>query len=158
MFKTSFAAATAASLLLSGCASLQPDMREVENSRTYTDSREVVLNRILASSTRNAMIIRQVDRTDGVVTVDREIVTPRGNTINDWAECGNDSVFNRPVSQKIELNYLVQKTPAGTTVTVNGTYRELRLNVPLQKTQWVNCASTGVLEHNLLDSFYYEDR
>jgi hypothetical protein len=27
--------------------------------------------------------------------------------------------------------------------------------VPMQKTQWATCVSTGVLERTLLDSFYY---
>jgi hypothetical protein len=148
------AAAGAAVLLLSGCASVQPMPHEVDNTRTYPASRDVVWDRVLAASARNEMIIRKADRENGLITVEREIINPHGSTIFSWAECGWNSLFDRAVSQRVELNYVVHRERDGTTVTVNGRYLELRLNIPLQKTQWANCVSTGVLERNLLDSFY----
>ena len=148
-------AIAAAALVVSGCATVQPSPREVVNSRTYSQSRDVVIDRVLASSVRNAMIIRKVDRASGLVTVEREIVDPDGATIYSWAECGWSSLFDRAVSQRVELNYLVQQGRDGTTVTINGRYLELRLNIPMQNTQWATCVSTGVLERNLLDSFHY---
>jgi hypothetical protein len=153
------AAGILAALLLSGCVTPNPPApHEVDNTRTYPASRDVVWDRVLASSARNEMIIRKADRENGLITVEREIINPRGPTIFSWAECGWNSLFDRAVSQRDELNYFVHRERDGTSVTVNGRYLELRLNVPMQKTQWATCVSTGVLERTLLDSFYYGAR
>ncbi len=151
----------AASLLLSGCATLFPKPTEVSVSRTYPDSREAVWQRILSSSARNSMFIRQADRADGVITVDREIASPNvdifSDTIFDWAQCPRGGVVERTLSQRVEINYLVRQERDGTTtVTMNHRFGENRRNIPLHREHWVNCASTGLLERHLLDSLYYD--
>jgi hypothetical protein len=81
------AAGILAALLLSGCVTPNPPApHEVDNTRTYPASRDVVWDRVLASSARNEMIIRKADRENGLITVEREIINPRGPTIFSWAE------------------------------------------------------------------------
>lgn len=164
MLKTSLLAVASAALLLSGCATVAPrPAAERADARTYPDSRAAIWQRILSASAGNSMFIRQADAANGVITVDRD-VTPDGGQIFDestifaWAECGRGSMLERPVTQKIELNYLVRTEPNGpTTVTINGRFRELRTNIASHQQQWVTCTSTGVLERKLLDSFYYSN-
>jgi hypothetical protein len=68
-------------------------------------------------------------------------------------------MINRPLSQRIEINYVVKQERDGrTTVTLNGRFGENRMNLVRHKPEWVNCSSTFVLERSLLDSFYYEYR
>jgi hypothetical protein len=149
----------AAAVLLSGCAAMAPtpsDEAAVATTRTYPDSRDTVWQRILSASAKNSMFIRQADTANGVITVDREIVPPDGNTIFSWAECSWDGVFTRSLSQHVMVSYLVRQAPNGSTnVTVNTQFKALR-EIPLKKAQWVSCASTGVLERKLLDSIYYD--
>lgn len=164
MLKTSLLAVASAALLLSGCATVASrPVTERADARTYPDSRAAIWQRILSASAGNSMFIRQADAANGVITVDRD-VTPDGGQIFDestifaWAECGRASMLERPVTQKIELNYLVRTEPNGpTTVTINGRFRELRTNIASHQQQWVTCTSTGVLERKLLDSFYYSN-
>ena len=155
MFKLSITAAIALSVLLSGCAVLQSQPREVvDNTRTYVAARDVMWDRILQESAQHAMIIRRADPANGVITAERQIASPRANSIYDWARCGWDDVLARALSQRVEITYLVQRGAGGTVVTVNGRFQELRLANPVQKAQWVSCATTGALERNLLDSLY----
>jgi hypothetical protein len=157
MLKPSIAAVIAVSVLLSGCAMLQPEPREVvDNTRTYAAGRDAMWDRILSTAAENSMIIRRADPANGVITAEREIASPNANSIYDWARCGSwDNMMARALSQRIEVTYLVQRGAAGTNVTVNGRFQELRLDTPLRKAQWVSCASTGSLERSLLDSLHY---
>jgi hypothetical protein len=152
-----------AALLLGAAApATPPEPTETTASRTYPYSEESVWGRILATSARKSMVVRRADRTDGVISVDREIVTPQtdifANTIFDWADCGRGGAFERAETQRVEVDYAVRHEPqdGATTVTLTGRFQELRKNVASQKTRWVNCASTGALERELLDTFYYD--
>jgi hypothetical protein len=161
MSKAPLFALIAASVVLSGCATLTPPRPDVVAARNYSDSQESVWRRILATSARQSMFIRQADSVNGVITADREISSPRAdifeNNIFDWAECEWTGPFDRILSQRIEVNYLVRPERNGTTtVTLNARFQELRMNVPLHKSEWVNCTSTGVLERSMLEAFYYD--
>jgi hypothetical protein len=152
-----------AALLLGGAApAAPPEPAEISMSRTYPYSEDSVWGRILATSARKGMVVRQADRTSGVITVEREIVTPQtdvlAHTIFDWADCGRGRVFERAETQRIEVDYTVRHQPedGATTVTVTARFQELRTNFALQRSRWVNCASAGVLERDLLETFYYD--
>jgi hypothetical protein len=161
MLKTSLLPVIAASLLLGGCATLFPERPQEAVTRTYPYSRDAVWRRILATSARNSLFIRQADPVSGVITVDREIASPNvdmfTDSIFDWAACPQAGPIERTLSQHIEINYLVRQERDGTTtVTVNDRFGEQRRNIPMQREKWVNCTSTGLLERNLLDSLYYD--
>jgi hypothetical protein len=156
MLKAPLPSVLIASLLLAGCASVPPERTEVAAaSRTYPDGRYAVWQRILATSARNSMFIRQADSANGVLMVRREIVSPNaeiGDAILDWAECPRSGLVERTVSQRVEISYAVRQERDGTTtVTLNDRFGEHRRN-PLQQEKWVSCTSTGVLERRLLDS------
>jgi hypothetical protein len=163
MHKSPLLCLLAGAILLSGCATLEPPRSsDTAVSRTYPDSRDAIWRRILSYSAGRSMFIRQADAANGVITVDREIVDPQSDmfadTIFGWAQCPR-SMINRPLSQRIEINYVVKQERDGrTTVTMNGRFGENRMNLIRHKAQWVNCSSTFVLERSLLDSFYYEYR
>ena len=162
MLKTPLIPALAAAVLLSGCASVLPAPPEMTATRTYPDSRDAVWRRILSASARKAMFVRQADLANGVISVDRVIDSPQvdvfQDTILDWAECPR-GLLHRTVSQRVELNYVVRQERNGTTtVTLNGRFGENRVGIPSKQAEWVSCASTGRLEKDLLDSFYYDNR
>jgi hypothetical protein len=150
-------AAAASVLFLSGCATLSPQPTvAAASTRTYADSKDTVWRRILSTSAKKSMFIRQADTANGLITADQEIDTSGGNTIFNWAECSWDGVYNRSLSQRVEVHYVVRQEPNGTTtVTLKGQFRALR-EAPLQKARWVTCASTGVLERDLLEAIYYD--
>jgi hypothetical protein len=152
--KVLFIGACVASLsMLGGCAYLTPQEAQYTNAKTYPDTREAVWGRILSMSAHNAMIVKP-DNVNGIIDARREISTPKGDTVYNWADCGWGGVFARPVTQHVEVHYLVQKDPTGTKVVVNTEFKELRVNIASQKSTWVTCASTGVLEEELLDALW----
>jgi hypothetical protein len=156
VLKTPLIACLAATVLVGGCATVKPDPSEFGNSRTYPDTREAVWRRILGGSARNAMFVTHADNQNGLISVEREIVSPQGGTVFDWADCGWGGVFEHTLSQRVELNYLVRNEQKGTSVTLNGKFKELRINIANRNAHWVTCSSTGVLEQELLESFYYD--
>lgn len=161
MLKTPLISILAAAALLSGCASLPPGQPGKTDQRTYADSRASIWQRILLTSANRSMFIRQADTANGLIVTDREFV-PAGselleNSISNWAWCGSGGLLGRTLSQRVELNYLVREERDGrTTVTVNGRFRELRVDIPTHPPQWVECTSTGALERQLLEAFYYD--
>jgi len=147
------AACVSAAVLVSGCASTLPHDAPYANSQTYPETREAIWGKVLSMSAHNAMIV-SADTANGIIDAHREIVSPDGDAVYNWADCGSSGVFGRPLSQKIEVHYLVQRDEAGTKVVVNTEFKELRLNVARQKSSWVTCSSTGVLEEELLDALW----
>jgi len=150
-----------AAALLGGCATLPSGASQGGDSRTYSDSRASIWQRILATSAGHAMFVRQADAANGIIAVDREIAPDALGlfeaSIANWADCGTRSVLGRAVRQEVALNYLVRQERDGrTTVTLNGRFRELRANYPTQSPQWVECKSTGVLERRMLEAIYYD--
>jgi hypothetical protein len=129
-------------------------------SRTYPDSRASIWERILATSARSSMFVRQADAANGIIAVDRNIAPEGGDleaSISNWADCGVRSVLGRVIRQEVALNYLVRQERDGrTSVTLNGRFRELRATFPSQPPQWVECKSTGVLERDMLEAIYYD--
>jgi hypothetical protein len=150
-----------AALFLGASAPAAPGPAEMAASRTYPYSEDSVWGRILATSARKSMVVRQAERTGGVITVDREIVSPQtdilAHTIFDWADCGRGGVFERTLNQRVQIDYVVrhEAQDGSTSVTLKSRFEEERTNA-MQKTRWVTCASTGVLERELLDNFYYD--
>jgi hypothetical protein len=151
------AVAAASAALLSGCVTLTPNHFDAANSRVYSANRDVVWQRIIARTASKSMMVTQADQTNGLINAEREIVAPsNGGTVYDWADCGWGGVFQRPVSQRVDLNYAVRPEGAGAAVTVNSRFRELRQNMVTREVHWVDCVSTHVLENQMLQSFYYE--
>jgi hypothetical protein len=147
----------AAAVVLSGCASLSLEHGERSMTRSYSYSQASIWQRIISTSARNSMFVRQADTVNGVITVDRDIVAPfsimSNSAIYNWAECG--FTVGSPLGQRVEVNYLVRAEANGTTtVTVNARFQERRSIGPFAKPQVVECSSTGELEHELLDSLY----
>ena len=139
--------------LLAGCATAPPSTYTVANSRTYPSSKDAVFDRVLTISTRNSMYVTASDKRSGVLTFERAIAAPsRMGAVYDWADCGMVSLVERPVSQLAELNMVVEPTGAGTRVTINTHFSELRQDLS-HNTRRVTCTSTGALEHELLESF-----
>jgi hypothetical protein len=150
-----------AAALLGGCATLPAGTAQGADSRTYPDSRALIWQRILATSARNSMFVRQADAANGIIAVDREMAPQSGDlftaAISTWADCGSRSLVGRALRQDVALDYLVRAERDGrTTVTINGRFRELRANYPTQQPQWVECKSTGVLERSMLEAIYYD--
>lgn len=161
MSKTHILCGVAAVFLLSGCATRPVGQAQGADSRTYPDSRASIWQRILATSARNSMFVRQADAANGIIAVDRDIAPQGGDlfdaSISSWADCGARGVLGRVVRQEIALNYLVRQEQDGrTTVTLNGRFRELRVIIPSLPAEWVECKSTGVLERDMLEAFYYD--
>ena len=146
---------------LGGCASLPAGAFQSAEARTYPDSRTSIWQRILTTSARNSMFVRQADAANGVIAVDREIAPDAGSiyeaSIGSWADCGARSVLGYATRQEVLLNYVVHQEADGrTTVTLNGRFRELRTILPSRPAEWVECKSTGVLERDMLEAIYYD--
>lgn len=137
---------------LAGCATAPPSTYAVQNSRVYPWSRDQVFDRAVAVSQRNRMFVTTSDRRVGVLNVERRIVSPgRSGAVYDWADCGQVSVLEQPVSQLAELNLVLEPASAGATrVTINTRFTELRQNVR-RESHRLNCTSTGALERELLE-------
>lgn len=150
-----------AAALLSGCATLPAGTAQGADSRTYSDSRDSIWRRILVTSARNSMFVRQADAANGVIAADREMA-PESIELFDawiahWADCGSRGVLGRALRQEVSLNYVVREEHDGrTTVTLNGRFRELRATYPTQPPQWVECKSSGYLEREMLEAIYYD--
>jgi hypothetical protein len=153
MTKIGMLACIAATALLSGCAAMVPHDAQYTNSQTYPESRSAVWAKVLSMSAHNAMIVSP-DNANGIIEARREIVNPHSDPVFDWADCGWSGVFGRPLSQRIDVHYLIQDDSRGTKVIINTEFRELRLNVVNQKAAWVSCTSTGILEEELLDALW----
>jgi len=156
MTRTSLLAAMAATLLLGACTTPAPLSFEVDNARVYPESRDAMWKRVLAYSVRESLRLSTMDPANGLITVERDFPQPTGGgTIMDWADCGGDGAFERPLSQHVSLTYLVRPHGPGSSITVSGEYRELRQNVASRKAHWVVCTSTGALERKMLQSLFY---
>jgi hypothetical protein len=143
----------AAAALLNGCATAPPQTYAVANSRVYPSAKDAVFERVLTVSTRNSMYVTASDKRTGVLTVERAINAPaRTGAVYDWADCGLISLIERPVTQLAELNMVVEPAGAGSRVTINTQFSELREDVA-RNTHRVNCTTTGALERQLLESF-----
>jgi hypothetical protein len=151
----------AVAVVLSGCATLPTGAPATALSRTYSDSRSSIWQRILLASASRSMFVRQADPVNGLIVVDREFApSPQSklseDMISNWAWCGSGGVFALAVNQRIEINYMVRAERDGrTTVTLNSRFRELRADDPRKPPQWVECNSTGVLERDIIQSLYY---
>lgn len=151
------AIAVASATVLSGCATLAPEPVDPVNSRAYSASHDVIWQRIIAGSASKSMLVTQADQANGLIKAEREITSVgEGGTVFDWADCGWGGVFQRPVSQRVDLSYVVQPKGPGAAVTINSRFRELRQNMVSREVHWVDCASTHVLENQMLQSFFYE--
>jgi len=152
----------AAAIILSGCATLPTGAAEGSASRTYSDSRASIWQRVLSSSARNSMFVRQADMENGLVAVDREIVPSEPvqlfeDSIFSWADCGSRGLTGRVVRQRVQLNYVIRPEADGrTTVTLNARFQELRNSTPAKKPEWIDCKSTGMLERDMLEAIYYD--
>lgn len=150
-------AAVSVAVLLTGCATSAPDSWDMKNARTYPDSRDVVWQRILATSAAKSMYVTRAEKDNGLIFAEREIVGPgAGGTVFDWADCGWGGVFERALSQRVELNYVVRSQAHGATVSINSRFKELRQNMASRDVHWVTCTSTGQLERQLLQAFYFD--
>lgn len=162
MLKTTLIPVAVAAVLLSGCATLPGRQAAMPETRTYPDSQALIWQRILATSARKSMSIRQADMASGVISTDHEFSTEGSvellqNSISNWAWCGSGGLLGHTLSQRVELDYNVRKDKDGdTVVTLNGRFRELRIDAPRRPPQWVECQSTGTLERQMLEAIYYD--
>jgi hypothetical protein len=144
-------------VFLSGCATLSPQSSDGAFTRSYAYSQASVWRRIISTSAQKSMFVRQADASNGLIMADRDIIGPGSvlsiSTIYSWADCGWS--VGSPLSQHVEVNYLVRAKANGvTTVTLNARFQERRMM--LGRPKMVECSSTGVLERELLDSLYYD--
>lgn len=148
--------ALAGALLLAGCATgFATAQAPQADSREYPDRYEVIWRRVLEGSARRSMQVTKADQANGLISAAREITAPAdGGTVFDWADCGWNQVVERPLSQRAELTYVLRPQGPGARLTVNGRFAELRQNVATRKVHWVECPSTGVLEKEMLESFF----
>ena len=143
----------AGAALLSGCATAPPSTYAVVNSRVYPSSKEAMFERALTVSSRKSMFVTASDKRTGVLSVERSINAPsRAGAVSDWADCGLVGVIERPLSQLIELNMVVEPNGAGARVTINSRFSELRQGTS-RGVRRVSCTSTGMLERDLLEAF-----
>lgn len=145
-------------LLLAGCATgLGAAPAQQADSREYPDRYDVIWRRILEGSARHSMQVTKLDRANGLINAAREITAPTdGGTIFDWADCGWNQGIERPLAQRAELNYVLRPQASGARLTVNARFAELRQNLATRKVHWADCPSTGVLEKQMLESFFLD--
>ena len=137
---------------LVGCATAPPTTYDVVNSRVYPWGKEEVFGRLVDVAARNAMFVTASDRRYGVHNVERSIVSPsRSGAVYNWADCGLVSLTERPTTQFVELSMVVEPAKAGSRVTINSRFSEVRQDLT-NRTRRLNCTSTGVLERELLES------
>lgn len=142
--------ALAAAGLAAGCATAPPADFPVANKRDYAMRKDEAFDRIVSLSARNSYYVTGSDRRTGLVTLERALAAQdRGGTVRDWADCGAVSLLERPLSQTVELSVLVEPKGAGSTVTINSRFSELRSDLN-RKTREVPCTTTGQLEYEML--------
>lgn len=149
-----------AALLLAGCTTTseceaaEPQAAASEgHSRTYDYGKDRGWNRILTVLSQSGMYISSADKVSGSIQAEFSIVAPpRSGTIRDWAHCGVVSLVERPVNQLAELSISLRPLGGGSVVSIGAQFKELREG-PDGQIRTISCASTGVLEDEMLLRF-----
>jgi hypothetical protein len=148
--------AAALSLFLTGCATAPWTQEAIVNAKVFPESRDRVWARVLRTTARGDLSVTGADSANGVVSAELSMAAwdGSGNIHGDWAVCGSSGLLQRPLSQHADLKIVVSPDAAGTSVTINTRFSELRQDRRNRATRRVRCTSTGVLEGQLLESYW----
>lgn len=148
--------AVALPLFLTGCATAPWTQEPIVNAKVFPESKDRVWARILRTTAREDLSVTGADSVNGVVSAELNMAAwdSSGDIHGDWAVCGSGGLLQRPLSQHADLKIVVSPDPAGTSVTINTRFSELRQDKRSRATRRVRCTSTGVLEGQLLDSYW----
>jgi hypothetical protein len=153
MLRTS---AVVVSFLLTGCATAPWTQESIVNAKVFPESRERVWARILRTTPRENLSITGADIVNGVVSAELSMTARdgSGDIHGDWAVCGLNGLLQHPLSQHADIKIVVAPDPAGTSVTINTQFSELRQDKRSRVNRRALCTSTGVLEGELLDGYW----
>ena len=153
MRRQTLATVLAGALLVSGCATA-PLQHEVDRTRTYDQTKDVIWERAVAFFAAHNLSIKTIEKASGIIAVDREITVPIVG-LEGYADCGTDPLM-RNIAQSIDLNLFVRALPDGrSTVSVNTRFTETRIyGFNMLTARTVTCVSTGKLEDDMLSTLY----
>jgi hypothetical protein len=147
--------AVAVSFLLTGCATAPWSQASIVNAKVFPESRDRVWARVVRTTPRENLSITGADKLNGVVSAELSMTASNGSgDIHNWAVCGLNGLLQRPLSQHADIKIVVAPDPAGTSVTINTQFSELRQEKRSRANRRVSCTSTGVLEGELLDGYW----
>jgi hypothetical protein len=140
------------------CETTPRPVYRVEGARTFSQSKDVVWNRLLRFLEANDIRATRADRAGGVIQAERTDYQDAG-----WAECDIGWVIDntsnsrrrgrpRPVDRDLALSIGVEESAGATTVTVDARFQEEQIN-PFRNLPFDRpCRSTGALESALLNA------
>jgi len=134
----------ALTLALAGCAT-PPNVHRIENSRSYSKSKDAVWSNLIEFFSENNIQIKTLEKDSGVVYADVMGVTP-GLSV----DCGGPGIW-AVISTSATVNVFVRKASGGevaATVNIVGT-QEHQLGA---RYRTVRCVSTGHIERRILDA------
>lgn len=135
-------AALAALFAVTSCAT-PPKETAINNSRTYSISKDEAWERLLTFFTGNNIQIKTIEKDSGVIYAERAIVD------TSMADCGQRP-FAQELGRTATMNVFVRAVSAGTQVTVNTSFS---VNRRFDNQTWTDqCSSTGSLETQVLAS------
>ncbi|MGH6751395.1 MAG: hypothetical protein ACREE0_22815 [Phenylobacterium sp.] len=120
------------------------------HSRIYNYSNADAWQRAVSVVGRDGMYISSADKLGGSITAQLSLVAPpRSGTVRDWADCGVVSLLERPLNQRVDMSISIQPSGRGAAVSIGAQFKELRQGAN-GAVRTINCASTGVLEDEML--------
>lgn len=131
-------------LPLGGCET-PPAVHDVERTRTYAKSKNVVWERLIQHLSSANIPIKTIDRDSGIVYAE-----PVGVDFTNYADCG--ASFPVILSRTAAINVFVKPLRADRTqATVNATFTARRYAGSLPPS-FVSCTSRGGFEKDILDA------
>jgi hypothetical protein len=145
----------AAALLSAGC---QTKTYQVERTRTYTDDKQVVWDRLQAFLERNQITVTSADPASGRVTAERRDFEDQG-----WADCERRRVYEGSgggsrmswalrVDRDLALQVDLTEQAGATLATIDARFEEEQISTASYEHFQQGCRSTGALERALLDA------
>ena len=135
-------------LPVAGCYT-PPTQRDVEHSRAFSASYDVVWAGIIKQFSSSNIQIKTIEKASGIIYAERSIL---GLGYKEFADCGNPGLL-APGPVTASFNVFVQREEGDEPrirVTVNSSYSQmLRWE---NAVKYVDCVSTGALEAKILDS------
>ena len=143
--------------LITACVTL-PTEYSFKAQRTFNTSSDIVWSALMQFFTENNIQIKTIEKDSGVIYAERIYSSTAGNqsSISDaWFDCGN-SDMETPVSSTLSLNVFVRDDLKldNTNTSINVAFSQKWHSHWTGDYRMVQCNSTGVLEHTILDYIY----